>query len=190
MLASLMTAWYNSQKLLNCERTHKLASRRACPQFTNCSRCSTFIDSHKPLYVCFLDLKGAYDQVDRAPSWKALRRLGISGQMINALRSMYANCSVAIKIGGWVSQSLPSLTGLKQGCPQSPTPSSLFSDGIHRHLLRKCPDVGPQMNCGRHVPDLGYADDFALLATASQGLQRSINAVFRLCQSIGMILSK
>ena len=24
-----------------------------------------FIDAHKPLYVCFLDLKGAYDQVNR-----------------------------------------------------------------------------------------------------------------------------
>ena len=45
------------------------------------------------------------------------------------------------------------------------------------------------MNCGRHVPDLGYADDFALLATTPVDLQRSINAVFRLCQSISMIVS-
>ena len=148
-----------------------------------------FIDAHKPLYVCFLDLKGAYDQVNRVLLWEALRRLGVSGHMLGALKSMYADCSVAVKIGGRASPSLPSLTGLKQGCPLSPTLFSLFSDGLHRHLLHECPDVGPRMNCGRHVPDLGYADDFALLATTPVDLQRSINAVFRFCQSISMIVS-
>ena len=127
--------------------------------------------------------------MDRILLWEALRRLGVSGQMFNALQSMYANYSVAIKIGGRVSLSLPSLTGLKQGCPLRPTFFSLFSDGLHRHLLHECPVVGPQMNCGRHVPDLGYADDFALLATNPAGLQRSINAVFRFCQAIGMIVN-
>ena len=57
-----------------------------------------------------------------------------------SLKSMYADCSVAVKIGGRVSPSLPSLTGLKQGCPLSPTLFSLFSDGLHRHLLHECPD--------------------------------------------------
>ena len=122
-------------------------------------------------------------------AFQALRRLGVSGRMLNALKSMYADCSVAVKIGGRASPSLPSLTGSKQGCPLSPTLFSLFSDGLHRHLLHECPDVGPRMNCGRHVPDLGYADDFALLATTPIDLQRSINAVYRLCQSISMIVS-
>ena len=148
-----------------------------------------FLDSHQPLYVCFLDLKGAYDHVDRDLLWEALRRLGISGRMLNALQSMYANCSVAVKVGGRISPSLPSLTGLKQGCPLSPTLFGLFSDGLHRYLLHNCPSAGPQLQCGRYVPILGYADDFALLATTPVGLQRSLDAVFELCQSIGMVVS-
>ena len=39
------------------------------------------------------------------------------------------------------------------------------------------------------MPILGYADDFALLATTPVGLQRSLDAVFELCQSIGMVVS-
>ena len=39
------------------------------------------------------------------------------------------------------------------------------------------------------MPILGYADDFALLATTPVGLQRSLDAVFEHCQSIGMVVS-
>ena len=75
------------------------------------------------------------------------------------------------------------------GCPLGPTLSGLFSDGLHRYLLHNCPSAGPQLQCGRYVPILGYADDFALLATTPVGLQRSLDAVFELCQSIGMVVS-
>ena len=41
-----------------------------------------------------------------------------------------------------------------------------------------CLAAGPRLQCGRYVPILGYADDFALLATTPVGLQRSLDAVF------------
>ena len=148
-----------------------------------------FIDAQQPLFVCFLDLKGAYDHVNRDLLWEALRRLGISGRLLGALQSMYEGCSVAIKVGGRVSPGLPSRLGLKQGCPLSPTLFGLFSDGLHRHLVHACPGVGPQLHNGRNVPLLGYADDFVLLATTPAGLQCSIHAVFQLCQAIGMVVS-
>ena len=115
--------------------------------------------------------------------------MGISGRMITALQPLYANCSVSIKVRGRVSMTLLSHTGLKQGCPLSPILFGLFTDGLHRHLMHECADVGPQLRCGRYVPDLGYANDFSLLATTPLGLQRSIDAVFELCRFIGMIVS-
>ena len=125
-----MNALYSIQKLPNCELTHKPAFGRGLSTTHQLFMLQHFIDAHKPLYVCFLDLKGAYDQVNRVLLWEALRRLGVSGHMLGALKSMYADCSVAVKIGGRASPSLPSLTGLKQGCPLSPTLFSLFSDGF------------------------------------------------------------
>ena len=147
------------------------------------------IDSQSPLYACFLDLKGAYDRVNRHILWEVLRRLGVAGRMLAAIQSLYANYTVAIKVGGNVSPALPSVTGLKQGCPLSPTLFGLFSDGNHRQLVDKCPMGGPRLRCGRIVHDLGYADDFVLLATTPAGLQCSIDAVSDFCQHTGMIIS-
>lgn len=151
-----------------------------------------FIDrqSHvrQPLYCCFLDLKGAYDRVNRTLLWEVLRRLGIEGHILAAIQSLYANSTVAMKLGERRGQSLPSETGLKQGCPLSPTLFGLFADGLHRHLLQKCPGVGPQLRNGLYVPDLGYADDFALLATTPDGLQSLIDAAAEFCAQTGMII--
>ncbi len=40
----------------------------------------------------------------------------------------------------------------------------MFANGLHRFLLTECPDQGPVLSDWRHVPDLGYADDFVLIA--------------------------
>ena len=152
-----------------------------------------FIDKerrHKRvLCACFLDLKSAYDRVNRALLWEVLRRLGIGGRMLAAVQSLYAGCTVAMKIGDRVGRSLPSVTGLKQGCPLSPTLFGLFSDGLHRHLQLLCPTVGPQLGCGTRVRDLGYVDDFALLATTPAGLQCLIDAAASFCEQTGMQIS-
>ena len=151
-----------------------------------------FIDqgyhNKQPLYTCFLDLKGAYDRVRRNLLWVVLERLGIEGQMLAAVKSLYANNTIAIKIGSQVGRSLPTCTGLKQGCPLSPTLFGLFSDGLHRHLQLRCPEVGPQLYCGTRVRDLGYADDFALLATTPAGLQKLIDATQEFCVQTGMVI--
>ena len=62
----------------------------------------------QPMYACFLDLKGAYDRVNRELLWEVLRRLGVDGRMLGALQSLYANVTVAMKIGDRTGQSLPS----------------------------------------------------------------------------------
>ncbi len=55
-----------------------------------------------PLFSCFLGLVGAYDRVCRPLLWAALQRLGIHGQMLGAVQSLYDGCDVAINIEGRV----------------------------------------------------------------------------------------
>ena len=76
---------------------------------------------------------------------------------------------------------MPSHTGLRQGWPLSPTLFGLFADGLHRYLLAECPDERHVLSDRLRVPDIGYADDFVLLADTLEGLQRLIDATMAFC---------
>jgi hypothetical protein len=43
----------------------------------------------KKLYTCFVDLKKTFDTVPRDLLWQVLEGLGISGRVLECLRSMY-----------------------------------------------------------------------------------------------------
>ena len=141
-----------------------------------------------PLYACFLDLKGAYDKVQRPLLWQALQRLGVHGHMLAAIQSLYNSSSLRVNVSGRAGLPHPSRTGLKQGCPLSPTLFGLFADGLHRYINVHCPTEGPALDQDTRVPILGYADDFVLLADTPEGLQKLINAAATFCDMVGMIV--
>ncbi len=141
------------------------------------------VQQHKGhLYCCFVDLKGAYDNVPRDLLWQTLASLGIHGNILASIKGMYANSSLAIKIGGKRGELHTSQLGVKQGCPLSPTLFGLYMDALHTHLLHTVPAAGPRLSTGLRVPVLMYADDIVLMATTPQGLQQLIDATYQLCR--------
>ena len=143
----------------------------------------------QPLYVCFLDLQGAFDRVARPLLWQALQRLGLHGRMLAAVQSLYSTASVAVRVEGRQGPALPSRTGVKQGCPLSPTLFGLLADGLHRSLQLATAAHGVAISPGLTVTDLGYADDFALLSGSAAGLQALISAAEAWCAAVGMLPS-
>ena len=101
----------------------------------------------KHMYTCFLDLKGAYDRVQRPLLWQVLRHLGIHGVMLRAIQSLYEDSGLAIHINGKRGKILQSLTGVKQGCPMSPTFIGLCMDGLDSVML--CPSLCLMCLCFR-----------------------------------------
>lgn len=188
-----------NNRLLNFTENHGLRAASQAgfrPRFSTVHQLFTlqhFIDHRKaqkvPLFCCFLDLKGAYDRVSRPLLWIALQRLGIHGHMLGAVQSLYSGCDIAINVDGKTGQRLPSHTGVKQGCPLSPTLFGLFIDGLHRHLQATCPEAGLQLRNGTWVTDIEYADDSVLLSASPAGLQRLIDATAEFCALIAMVIS-
>ena len=141
------------------------------------------------LYICFLDLKSAYDRVSRPVLWQDLQRLGLHGNMLQAIKGLYGSATVAVKINGQQGLPLVSVSGVRQGCPLSPTLFGLLADGLHRFLQSAAAADGLAVGPDLMVTDLGYADDFCLVSATADGLQRIIDVVALWCDAVGMLPS-
>ena len=150
------------------------------------------VDKHrhakKPLYLCFVDLKSAYDKVQWHLLWQLLQRLGIHGDMLGAIQSLYDGCLLSMRVGGSCGCSHSPSIGLRQGCPLSATLFGIFIDGLHHHLQSSCPAAGVQLRSLR-LTDLVYADDICLMASSPVQLQALIDALAAFFQALHMEVS-
>ena len=96
---------------------------------------------------------------------------------------------MSMKIDGRTGGSVPSVSGVKQGCPLSPTLFGLFINGLFHYLQASCPADGVLLPDGTHLRQLGYADDFVLLSHTVPGLQHLLDATSAWCAMTGMIIS-
>lgn len=130
----------------------------------------------KPLCLCFVDLKSAFDRVQWQLLWQQLQRLGILGGMLGAIQSLYDGCLLSMQVSGtFGSQHSPSI-GLMQDCPLSATLFGIFIDDLHHHLQTTCPDAGIQI-CSHRLTDMEHADDECLAADNPTHLQALIDSL-------------
>ncbi len=103
--------------------------------------------------VVFLDLSDAFNSVRHSAIFEALQQCGCPTDLINLIRSLYADCSTfPTNLNG--DQLSPNITvskGVKQGCPLSALLFNLVLEPVLRKLTSK------QSVC------LGYMDDMAVI---------------------------
>jgi hypothetical protein len=144
---------------------------------------------HRKLYVAYIDFKKAFDNVSRSKLWGVLKRNGIDGKMLRALRGMYEVVRAKVRVGGDYTDSLFCENGLKQGEINSPIIFSLFINELTKAILEK----------GRHgvqlLPDivqiliLLFADDVALLSDSVIGLQTQLNILYDTAKRLGLVVN-
>ncbi len=108
--------------------------------------------------------------------------------MLAAIRSVYAGSTLAVHIDITASSAAASLgssavqqVGVQQGCPLSPTLFGSFFVGLHDHLMQHAPTLVLQLDCGRWVSSLAYADDAVLLFYSGQSQQALIDSTRTFC---------
>ena len=143
----------------------------------------------RPLFVCFVDLQKAYDTVQHDLLWARLRAIGVGPRMVAAVQSLYSSGTLSMKIAGAAGQARAQQTGVRQGCPLSPTSFGIFFNGLHDHLHSQALHDGVQLDSGRWVSSLTYADDVVLLSWTSGGLQRLLNSMHEFCGHHGLTIS-
>lgn len=124
-----------------------------------------------PRYMVFLDIKAAYDQVDRGLLWSKCRKKGMGAKLITMLRALFDDNRSCIGINGQLSEEFPLQSGLLQGSPLSPVLYSAFIDDLVGDLNALAGAERLTLG-GRKFRCLLYADDIVLMSTSWADLKR------------------
>ena len=81
---------------------------RGCvDQIFNLKECiSMSRQKDKPLFMCFIDLRKAYDSVNRELLWVAMREYGISEKLVKILNRLYEDTKAQVRVNGVLSEAL------------------------------------------------------------------------------------
>ena len=72
------------------------------------------------LYCCFVDLEKAFDTVDRDVLWAVLANIGVRGQFLRCLQSLYGVDSAAVRTAQGTSGAFRCFQGVTAGEPPQP----------------------------------------------------------------------
>ena len=142
--------------------------------------CSNRKLNQSPTFVAFIDLKKAFDSVDRALLWHRLVHYGINGKFLDLLKSLYCHTKYQVRVNGSISEPFPVTSGVKQGCLLSPTLFNVFINS----LIGEIKKLGLGVRCGEVLlAILMFADDIALIAETEQELQKMLDSLFSWCST-------
>ncbi len=151
----------------------------------------TLIDQAKAdrghLYLCFIDLKAAFDTVWRGGLLYKLTKMKISSKFLNIISSMYNKVTAQIKTYNGLTESFPVFVGTRQGCNLSPALFNCFMNDL--------PPILDNMNA--HQPCLGkrkigcllYADDLVIMSRTPGGLQSMMTAAEKYCNKWQLVIN-
>jgi len=113
------------------------------------------------IWVAFVDLKAAFDSVDRKALRKILCSLDLHSKVVDLIKALYTDTS-CVCADGVLSDWFAVGSGVRQGCRIAP---DLFL-GVMAHMMeRTAHQAMAGITLGNEVlTDLDFADDVALLA--------------------------
>jgi hypothetical protein len=113
-------------------------------------------EQKSPPHCIALDIKTAYDKVNRPFLWERMQQLGINQSTISRLKDLFDNNSSILLINGQASEKIRNESGLLQGSSLSPILFNFFIDPLVQEL--NCPTHGGTRKA------LAFADDLILIA--------------------------
>ena len=161
---------------------------------------------HRPLYICFVDIRKAYDSINRAALWSVLQYCyHLPSKLLKIIEALHSNTSAAVRTYGKISDHFSVSSGVKQGCVLAPTLFNLYFDSVIRLVITDHqPDVGvclsylldadlvgnrKKLTSEVSVTDLEYADDMALISDSYESLSTLLESLDSSCHHMGLTIN-
>ena len=142
------------------------------------------LQGRKKLFVCFFDIKKAFDTVDRITLfYKLLLKYSIGGSFLKLLTEMYQNNQMYVKLSSGLTQPFITTQGVKQGCVLSPLIFNIFINDLPDQYDDLC---DPVMIADHKLQALMFADDVMVLSQSAKGLKRAINITVEFFNNINL----
>jgi len=144
-----------------------------------------------PLFEVFLDLKKAYDTLDRGRMLQILEAYGVGPRVLALLRTFWDQQKVVARQGRYYGDPFDADRGVTQGDIPSPTEFNIICDAIIRAWLNVVCDDGAVAvsGFGTHVSEKGvffYADDGLLGSRDAEWLQQALDVLVDLFMRLGL----
>ncbi|XP_067207866.1 golgin subfamily A member 6-like protein 22 [Linepithema humile] len=110
----------------------------------------------------FIDLKAAFDSVDRGVLVGAMRERGVREGLVERVEEVLKETKSKVRVGGEVGENFWTARGVKQGCPLSPLLFNIMLADIEEEM-GKVKRGGVKLR-GNRIYSLAYADDMVLVA--------------------------
>ena len=141
-------------------------------------------NNKKVLYVCYVDLRKAYDSCNRTKLfYELLNQYQIGGKFLRVIQDIYSSNYMFIKLDDGLTKPFRTTVGCKQGCNISSILFNLFIGRLPTVFDAQCNGLmldNKSLNC------LLWADDCVLLSQSSEGLQRSIDKAVQFFEEQGL----
>lgn len=140
---------------------------------------------NQPLFVAYVDLKSAFDSVDREALWKAMRGIGTPTILLNLMQDLYGLTSSQVRLGAQLSPSFQTKSGVRQGCVLAP---ALFCRAVDWILHNALAQSGSSLS-GEQFTDTDYADDIAAIDNNLPRLVNTLEKIESACSELGLHIS-
>lgn len=139
------------------------------------------------VYTVFVDLKAAFDNVNRVKLWSLLERNKISEALIERLKELYKDTEITVWTKKGLTEAFKTTKGVRQGCVLSPLLFNLYIAELDMYMRERA--LGGIKIGNQRIWSLAYADDMVLVAKNREALKEMLSVLKRFLKDRDLVLN-
>ena len=162
-----------------------------------------------PIMFAFVDIKKAYDTVNREALWVVLSKYGVPERLVKLIRAFHDDMHVRVRVKGQLSDEFVVHVGLRQGCVLAPILFNIYfaiiveeankrrekgggifiKYGLGGNPLNTTTRKEERKIVTKEIWNMLFADDAALVALSRERLQNMLVALWEAATAFGLTIS-